>query len=266
MTRWPTKPLGEVCKLVNGAAFKPSDWNGSGLPIVRIQNLNDPTKPFNYTSKKVAEKFQVRPGDTLLSWSGTPGTSFGCFRWSGPEGWLNQHIFNVHLSGEISSSYFIYQVNSKLEELIGKAHGGVGLQHITKGALSSVKITLPPLWEQERIVSLLDEANELRTLRTRANSRANELMPALFHEMFGDPSSNKTGWPIGPLAELCISISDIDHKMPKSVECGIPFISAKDLSDGGRISFENVKQISIADFRRLSRKVSRNEETSCTRG
>ncbi len=65
---WRKENLGELCDLVNGAPFKPSDWDGSGLPIVRIQNLNDPTKPFNYTSKKLAEKFRVRPGDTLLSW------------------------------------------------------------------------------------------------------------------------------------------------------------------------------------------------------
>ena len=185
MKRWPTKPLGEICELVNGAPFKPSDWDGAGLPIIRIQNLNDGTKPFNYTSKKLAEKFKVRPGDTLLSWSGTPGTSFGCFRWEGPEGWLNQHIFNVHLSDEVLPPFFIHQVNSKLEEIIGKAHGGVGLQHITKGALSAVIVSVPPLVEQDRILKLLDEADELRKLRAQADNRADILIPALFHAMFG---------------------------------------------------------------------------------
>jgi len=121
----------------------------------------------------------VKHGDTLLSWSGTPGTSFGCFRWDGPEAWLNQHIFNVHLGADVLPPFFIYQVNSKLEELIGKAHGGVGLQHITKGALSSVRLTVPPLPEQERIVKLLDEADELRKLRAQADRRTAALIPAL---------------------------------------------------------------------------------------
>src|ERR1041385_7585969 len=165
MKRWPTKPLGEICDLVNGAAFKPNDCDGSGLPIVRIQNLNDPTKPFNYTSKKLPEKFRVRPGDTLLSWAGTPGTSFGCFQWNGPEGWLNQHIFNVRLNKEVLPRFFIYQVNSKLDELIAKAHGGVGLQHVTRGVLMAVEMVVPPLIEQGRVVKLLDEAEELRKLR-----------------------------------------------------------------------------------------------------
>ncbi len=219
MNRWPIKPLGEVCDLVNGAPFKPSDWDGGGLPIIRIQNLNDSTKIFNYTSKKVSEKFRVRLGDTLLSWSGTPGTSFGCFRWTGPEGWLNQHIFNVHLNGNILPAFFIHQVNSKLDELIAKAHGGVGLQHITKGALSSVNMIVPPLTEQERIVKLLDEADELRKLRAQADQRTEALIPALFHEMFGDPATNSMGFRKEPLKNL-IRVKSGDALPAKNMESG----------------------------------------------
>ena len=57
MNRWPTKQLGEVCELVNGRPFKPHEWEEAGLPIIRIQNLNDPTKPFNYTTQALPEKF-----------------------------------------------------------------------------------------------------------------------------------------------------------------------------------------------------------------
>lgn len=203
MKGWQTRPLGEVCELVNGAPFKPTDWDGSGLPIVRIQNLNDPSKPFNYTSKTLPERFRVRPGDTLLSWSGTPGTSFGCFRWNGPDGWLNQHIFNVRLKQGISPAFFIYQINSKLNELIAKAHGGVGLQHITKGALSAVTVVVPPLSEQNRIVNLLDQADSLRKTRAEADSRTAALIPALFHEMFGN--SRFTRVPVGELTSLVTS-------------------------------------------------------------
>ena len=193
MKRWPTKPMGEVCDLVNGRAFKSSEWEESGVPIIRIQNLNDSTKPFNYTKQSFPEQFQVKPKDILLSWSGTPGTSFGCFQWEGPEGWLNQHIFNVRLRKDVLPSFFIH-VNSKLGELIAKAHGGVGLLHITKAALSSVDIVVPPLAEQQRVVALLAEADELRKLRTQADRRTARLLPALFHEMFGDPVLNTRNW------------------------------------------------------------------------
>lgn len=203
MKPWPTKPLGDVCELFNGRAFKSNEWQEVGLPIIRIQNLNDPTKPFNYTTQSLPERFKVRRGDTLLSWSGTPGTSFGCFRWNGPEGWLNQHIFNVRLSAEILPAFFIHQVNSKLSELIGKAHGGVGLQHITKGALSSLSMAVPTLAEQERIVQILDGADELRKVRAQADRRTNDLIPALFHELFGDAEQNSRGWPTTAVGEVC---------------------------------------------------------------
>ena len=53
--------------------------------------------------------------------------------------------------------------------------------------MPSIDIPVPPLAEQERIVKLLDEADELRKLRAQADRRTADLIPALFHEMFGDP-------------------------------------------------------------------------------
>ncbi len=45
---WVSAPIGDLCTLVNGKAFKPSDWETSGLPIIRIQNLNRRGAEFNY--------------------------------------------------------------------------------------------------------------------------------------------------------------------------------------------------------------------------
>ena len=45
--------------------------------------------------------------------------------------------------------------------MIEKAHGGVGLQHITKGKLEAMLIALPPLAEQHRIVAKVDEVMTL---------------------------------------------------------------------------------------------------------
>ena len=70
--------LKEIADFVNGRAFKSSEWSDQGLPIIRIQNLNDADKPFNYFEGEYDQKNYIQSGDTLLSWSGTPGTSFGC--------------------------------------------------------------------------------------------------------------------------------------------------------------------------------------------
>jgi len=57
------------------------------------------------------------------------------------------------------------------------------------------------------------------------------------------------------LYEICDAITDIDHKMPKSVEEGKIFLSVKDLSDNEEIDFSNSKFISEEDFNHLSRKI-----------
>jgi type I restriction enzyme, S subunit len=58
------------------------------------------------------------------------------------------------------------------------------------------------LEEQERIVKLLDEADELRKLRAQADRRTADLIPALFREMFGDPIENPQGWPTPPVSSF----------------------------------------------------------------
>ena len=155
---WALVRLGQALDLVNGRAFKPSDWTQTGLPIVRIQNLNNPSAAFNRYDGEVKEKFLIDSGDFLISWSGTPGTSFGAHIWTGGPAVLNQHIFKAILIGNAFKPHFLkLAINARLLELIEQAHGGVGLQHITKPKLEAVVLTLPPLAEQHRIVAKVDE-------------------------------------------------------------------------------------------------------------
>ncbi len=155
---WESVSIGDSMALVNGRAFKPEEWSTTGFPIVRIQNLNDPNAPYNYCDFPIAQKFYIDSGDLLLSWSGTPGTSFGAYIWNGGKAVLNQHIFRCEPRGKaFFIPYLRLAINSRLSEMIERAHGGVGLRHITKGKLQGLLIPLPPLAEQHRIVVKVDE-------------------------------------------------------------------------------------------------------------
>ena len=149
--------LGDVCKFVNGDAYRESDWSTSGVPIIRIQNLNDGSKPFNYWHGRLDNLVNVSPGDLLLAWSGTPGTSFGAHIWKRGLGVLNQHIFRVDFDKDVLwSSWLVHAINQQLGILIGKAHGGVGLRHVTRKEVDALTIPLLPLIEQRRIAEQLD--------------------------------------------------------------------------------------------------------------
>ena len=156
---WEWIRLGESMEMLNGKAFKPSDWLPSGLPIVRIQNLNKLEAGFNYCDPEtISEKNKINDGSLLISWSGTPGTSFGAFIWQRGAAALNQHIFKCELIGNAFVPEFLkLAINSQLNVLIAKAQGGVGLQHVTKGTLESLVLVLPPLAEQSRIVTRVEE-------------------------------------------------------------------------------------------------------------
>lgn len=160
---WRWISIGDQLNLLNGMAFKPTDWVRTGLRIVRIQNLNNTEAPFNCCNPTSArERSLIDDGSFLISWSGTPGTSFGAFIWNRGPAVLNQHIFRCDFKTDLFVPEFLQlAVNGRLDEMIARAHGGVGLQHITKGKLEELLIPLPPLAEQHRIVAKVDE---LRTL------------------------------------------------------------------------------------------------------
>jgi type I restriction enzyme S subunit len=180
-----TVKVSDICKLVNGRAFKPTEWKDSGKPIIRIQNLNDETKPFNYTQEIFNEKFLIKNGDVLFSWSGTPGTSFGCFKWLREDGWLNQHIFKVILNEKlITTDFFIKQINLKIDELISQAHGGVGLQHVTKKMVDELPLLLPPMKLQLDFCKRVTEFEKLKRTYKNAFDKKNLLQSSLQHQSF----------------------------------------------------------------------------------
>ena len=155
---WKRVRIGDTLRLVNGAAFKPTNWTKDGVPIVRIQNLNNPEAAFNRTTRVLPEKFKLRGGELLFAWSGTPGTSFGAHIWCGGEAWLNQHIFNVLFDeNEWDKKFLQFAINQNLADYIRAAHGGAGLAHITKGRFEDSELLQPTPAEQRRIVAELEK-------------------------------------------------------------------------------------------------------------
>lgn len=191
---WSFVRLGDVLMMVNGRAFKPTDWLDSGLPIVRIQNLNNAQASFNYCDPSSVDSRHLISDDTfLISWSGTPGTSFGAFIWKRGLAALNQHIFRCVQIGQAFVPEFLrLAINGQLDVLISKAQGGVGLQHVTKRTLEVLPIPLPPLAEQHRIVAKVDElmalCDQLEDARNDRETQRDRLVTASLHRIGTSPA------------------------------------------------------------------------------
>lgn len=152
---WRVVPLKHIADFVNGAAFKPAEWAESGYPIIRIENLNG-GENFNYFDGEPEHRYLVQNGALLFGWSGNRGTSFGPFRWSRDEVCvLNQHIFRVE-SHEMTTDELYWTLKAVTAHVEEQAHGIIGMVHITKGDLGSIKVPVPPPDEQEAIASFLD--------------------------------------------------------------------------------------------------------------
>jgi len=156
---WTLQRLGQMCELLNGLAFKPTDWSSTGLPIIRIQNLNR-GEEFNYYDGVVADKYYIDPGTLLFSWSGNRGTSFGPFIWPGPRGILNQHIFKVTPKPGVRQRWFYYALDEIRQRVERVAHGGSGLVHIRRSDLCEYLIATPDEKEQERIENTIATHDE----------------------------------------------------------------------------------------------------------
>lgn len=148
---YPTYKLGEVADYINGRAFKPSEWKENGLPIVRIQNLNDESAVYHYSDAEHEEKYLLHDGDLLFAWA----ASLGTYIWNGGEAWLNQHIFKVLPKQNVSKMYLYYALTSIIKELYSKSHGS-GMVHVTKGKFEETEIPLPPLATQHAIVTHIE--------------------------------------------------------------------------------------------------------------
>lgn len=154
----PHKRLGDLFVFKNGRAFKKDEWTTTGLPIIRIQNLNSKDAPFNYFAGEHSRDILVEQGDLLFSWSGTVGSSFGSHLWDREPGVLNQHIFKIGYREDIDKRYAFYALRHITTAIEESVNGAVGLVHITKEKLHEFTLPVPPLAEQQRIVGMLDEA------------------------------------------------------------------------------------------------------------
>lgn len=117
------------------------------------------------------------------------------------------------------------------------------------------KYVIPPtLAEQQEIVQVLDTMSNIIRLREECISHAQDLIPALFQEMFGDPINNNKNYSCESLKKLCSKIgSGATPRGGKEsyLKEGISFVRSMNVHDGifqyKDLAFINDEQAKLLD-------------------
>lgn len=177
------KRIEDLCTLSNGNGFRPPDWAETGLPIIRIQNLNG-SRIFNYFSGTPKDKWLIEEGDLLFAWAGVQGVSFGPCIWNGPRGVLNQHIFKIIPNTGVNKLWLYFVLRLITKRVEAKAHGfKASLLHVHKSEITGQEVPVPPLSEQKHVASRLQAIIEARTQAASVSKRLVELKSAVASDL-----------------------------------------------------------------------------------
>jgi len=132
---WKVKKLKDICRVLNGRAYKNTEFKEKGTPIVRIQNLSKGGKTV-YSDLDLPIDKLIHKEDFIYAWSAT----FGPHIWRGSKSIYHYHIWKMDVNEKIISRYFLYlSMFRKTEQMKSGATGSI-FTHLTKSTIESQEI------------------------------------------------------------------------------------------------------------------------------
>ncbi|MEP4194614.1 MAG: restriction endonuclease subunit S [Aliishimia sp.] len=256
---WEIKPLGEVCELVNGRAYKKPELLDQGkYPVLRVGNFFTSNKWY-YSDLELEPKKYCENGDLLYAWS----ASFGPRIWEGEKSIFHYHIWNVqHPEQQLDRKFLYYYFDWDKERIKEEQGAGATMIHVSKRSMEARALPIPPLEEQKRIVTVLDAAFEGLT-RAKENAEANlqnarELFENSVEGHFRGLSERGTS---KPLLDVChdrgITYGVI--KLGDQIDGGVPCLRTSNVRSLA-FTLEGMKSISTKLSNEYSRTILRGGE------
>ncbi|RDD93776.1 restriction endonuclease subunit S [Acidovorax sp. BoFeN1] len=160
---WEVVPQGSVATFFNGRAYKLTEWEETGTPVIRLQNLTGSGDKYYYSNLVLPDHQYVEKGDLLYMWSAT----FGPYIWWGDKAIYHYHIWKVECGERLHQGFMYYSLVRLTAAMKGKTHGST-MMHLTKAGMEKNPLVLPPIGEQMRIAEVLSGVDsKIELLRTR---------------------------------------------------------------------------------------------------
>ncbi|MEY3976225.1 MAG: HsdS1 [Pseudomonadota bacterium] len=244
----PQVPLGEICQFIGGGtpSKKVTRYFGGSIPWATVKDF----KGFRVseTAESITEQ-AVSDSATNIVDAGTvllvTRVGLGKVAIADRRLAINQDIKGLTPNSRVLPEYLFWFLVFKAPE-IERMGVGATVKGVTLQDLRAIKIPVPLLDDQRRIVDLLSRAEGIVRLRREAQQKAAELIPAIFIDMFGDPASNPDTWPRHPLSAMAEVISGVakGRKLEPAEAVELPYMRVANVKDG-YLDLTEVKTIEI---------------------
>ena len=245
---WTPKRLTDLAEYINGYAFKPDDWGKEGLPIIRIEQLKNPTAPTDYFDGKLPSSRVIDNDDLIFSWS----ASLFLKIWQHGRAALNQHLFKVVEREGINRLFLKSFIDFYLPELTAASHGST-MQHITRKELERFGAPFPESTSEQtkiaEILSTVDRAIEqtealiakqqllktglMQDLLTRGIDAHGNLRSEKTHEFKDSPLGRiPVEWEVKPLSTVVDLQVGYAFKSSSFVEEGVRLLRGENVGTG----------------------------------
>lgn len=235
---WCECKFSDVCYLQNGYAFDSKSYKEKGTYLIRISDIqNNEVHCTNCVkvTEEVDKCFTVSYGDFLLAMSGATTGKTGVYKDS-DKALLNQRVGNLKIYDEniIIPKFRNYFISNKRQEIEKLAYGGAQ-PNISKSMIENLKMLLPPLEEQGRIVEKIEELfsdidNGIKDLKT-AQAQIKQYRQSVLKSAFEGKLYKTSEWKEVKLEDVCkfksgTTISkDLEH-----INGDIPYVKVADMN------------------------------------
>jgi type I restriction enzyme, S subunit len=243
---WQVHPLGSLCRVIAGQSPKSSAYNdrGEGLPFFQGKKeftdryLAAPTTWTTQVTKK------AEPHDILMSVRAPVGPINETLEAI----CIGRGLAAIRAGKRIDRSFLWYALLWLQPTISGNA--GAVFPSINKEAIEALRIPLPPLEEQKRIVAVLDQAfaalDRARSLAEANLADAETLFQAQRTGLFAKVAEDAPTVELGSISTR-VSVGHVGETSKHYVEMGgIPFVRSQNVRPSG-LDMDGAKQIT-ADF------------------
>ncbi len=214
---WEIVNLPEIVFFQEGPGVRKHQFTKEGIKLINVGNLANNELVLDNTETCISKEeattkykhFLVDEGDLIIASSGIKVDYFHkkiafakiehlplCMNTSTIR-------FKAVNKNKISMKFFRYFLMTRFFtkqvrfHITGSAQLNFGPSHLEK-----MKVILPPLEIQNKIVYILEKAEETKRLRAQADELTDRLLQSVFLEMFGNPVKNPKGWEIRKIKDI----------------------------------------------------------------